>query len=131
MGDAGRQIVRFFEEQLPAMIGQRARSFARTQGALTIIIEGVGSWTVTFGDARSPAAVVDEADTEADCIVVWAKEAFAALLGSGQLTTPAAEVGPIAVLGEIKLLASLGALLAAPAHGGRTSGRLAEVLTAV
>ncbi len=131
MGTAAGQVVRFFEELLPAVIQQRARAFGETQGALTIIVEGVGSWTVTFGDARSPAAVIDEADTEADCIAVWAKEAFAALLGSSSQPPHAAEVGPIAVLGEIKLLGRLGALLVAPTRRGLLSPRLAEVLTAV
>ena len=131
MGTAARQVVRFFDELLPAVIKQRARAFGETQGALTIIVEGVGSWTVTFGDATSPAAVIDEADTEADCIAVWAKEPFAALLHADSPPPLPSEVGPIAVLGEIKLLAHLGALLGAPACGGLLSPRLAEVLTAV
>ena len=131
MGTAARQVVQFFEELLPEVIRQRARSFGQTQGALTIMIEGVGSWTVTFGDARSPTAIVDEADTEADCIVVWGKEPFAALLGSPAPSLPPAESGPIAVVGEISLLSRLGALLDVATANGQLGPRLSQVLTAV
>lgn len=131
MGTAARQVVRFFEELLPELIRQRARTFAQTQGALTIMVEGVGSWTVTFGDARSPTAVVDEADTEADCIVVWGKEPFAALLGATEAELRPSESGPIAVVGEIKLLARLGSLLDVATARGELSPRLSQVLAAV
>ncbi|MBI1945195.1 MAG: hypothetical protein HYS27_05840 [Deltaproteobacteria bacterium] len=131
MGTAARQVVRFFDDVLPDLIRQRARTFGQTQGALTIMVEGVGSWTVTFGDARSPTAIVDEADTEADCIVVWAKDAFATLLGTPAPSVPPSESGPIAVVGEIKLLARLGSLLDAATAKGQLGPRLAQVLTAV
>jgi hypothetical protein len=114
MAEAKRTVRRFFEELLPAAIAKRARAFGRTQGALTLIVEGVGSWTVTFGDAASPAALVDEADIDADCIAVWGADDFAALIGPD---APAA-VAPIALVGEATLLARLGALLGPPADRG-------------
>ncbi|MCC7072758.1 MAG: hypothetical protein IT383_15635 [Deltaproteobacteria bacterium] len=131
MGTAAQQVVRFFDELLPAAIETRSRRFAQIQGALTIMVEGVGSWTVTFGDARSPTAIVDEADTDADCIVVWAKDAFASLLGAPVRELARPELGPIAVVGEIALLSRLGSLLDDTASVGALTPRLTEVLKAV
>ncbi len=131
MGTAAQQVVRFFDELLPAVIQERSRRFEVVQGALTIMVEGVGSWTVTFGDARSPTAIVDEADTEADCIVVWAKDAFASLIGAPAPEVARPDTGPIAVVGEISLLSRLGALLDDAVTAGPWAPRLTDVLKAV
>ncbi|MCC7110902.1 MAG: hypothetical protein IT382_16535 [Deltaproteobacteria bacterium] len=126
MAAASRRVARFFDEQLPAAIAISARTFAQTQGALTLIIEGAGSWTVTFGDASSPAALVDEADIDADCISVWTAESFAALLdakpGRGQKG-----LRPLALLGETRLLGRLGALLGPRSTHGGVGARLSAV----
>lgn len=126
MAAAGRRVARFFDEQLPAAIAISARTFAQTQGALTLIIEGVGSWTVTFGDASSPAALVDEADIDADCISVWTAESFAALLDARPARDPTA-LRPLALLGETRLLARLGALLRDQRQAPGVGARLAAV----
>lgn len=131
MGAASQQVVRFFDELLPAVIRERSRRFGQIQGALTIMVEGVGSWTVTFGDARSPTAIVDEADTEADCIVVWAKDAFASLLGAPVAEVARPDSGPIAVVGEISLLSRLGGLIDDAVAISAFAPRLTDVLKAV
>ena len=48
---ARQAVERFFDVHLPVAIELGAKAFAQTQGALTIIVEGAGSWTITFGDA--------------------------------------------------------------------------------
>lgn len=125
MSEARQAVARFFDEQLPAAIGLSAKAFAQTQGALTIIVEGAGSWTITFGDASSPAAVVDEADIDADCIAVWTADSFASLIDANQARAKEA-LRPIAMVGEIKLLARLGALLSSPRHKGGVGARLID-----
>lgn len=126
MALARRLVARFFDEELPAAIELSAQAFAQTQGALTIIVEGAGSWTVTFGDASSPTAIVDEADIDADCIAVWTAERFAALLGArpGNADAP---VRPIAMVGEVRLLERLGKLLISPRARGGVGARLAAL----
>lgn len=125
MSEARQVVARFFDEQLPAAIELSAQAFAQTQGALTIIVEGAGSWTITFGDASSPAAVVDEADIDADCIAVWTADSFASLLGAHKARAKGA-TRPIAMVGEIKLLARLGALLNSPRHKSGVGARLMD-----
>lgn len=126
MTETSRRVAHFFDEQLPAAIALSPQAFGQTQGALTIIVEGAGSWTITFGDASSPAAVVDEADIDADCIAVWTVDAFARLLDARAGQEPNA-LRPIALVGEARLLSRLGALFPKARAKGGVGARLAAV----
>lgn len=116
------RVERFFTEALPALIIAQPAAWRGTRGVLSVIVEGAGSWTLTFGAAPSQA-VVDEGDPDADCVAVWTVPAFAALLAGA---TDLAAVRPAAVIGDEKLLARLGALLI-PARKGAVSARLAAL----
>lgn len=110
-------IAEFFA-RLPAVL-RAAPAFAASTGALGIIVEGAGSWTVQLGDAAAP--VVDDLDDDADCIAVWTVAAFEALL-SGAKDVDA--IVPTAIVGDERLLARLGALLQ-PTQKGGVGARLA------
>lgn len=106
---------RFFDEQLPRVIVGRRDLFDRTQGVVTVLVEGAGGWTVTFGDHASPDAVAARPTLEADLVLVWRVAAFLRLL-DGDASDPVA-VRPVSV-GDLKLLGRLGSLLLPPAQGG-------------
>jgi hypothetical protein len=113
----------FFQEQLPRAISAQRDLFARTQGVLTVIVEGAGSWTIAFGDPDAEELVMDNGDPDADCVAVWTLEAFAALLRGEQAIDV---IRPAAVIGDEKLLSRLGTLLL-PAQKGGLGARLASL----
>lgn len=112
----------FFTETLPALISAQPAAWRGTRGVLSVIVEGAGSWTLTFGAAPGQA-VVDAGDPDADCVAVWTVPAFAALLAGA---TELSAIRPAAVIGDEKLLARLGALLI-PGRKGGVSARLAAL----
>ncbi len=119
MGQASAERVhQFFDEQLPLLIEHQRDLFAKSKGSLGVIVEGAGSWTITFGDADSDDALVDAVDAEADCVAIWTVDGFADVIG-GAATRPAA------IIGDEKLLGRLGALML-PAQKGGLGARLAS-----
>jgi hypothetical protein len=111
---AKARVIRFFEGELPAIIAARGELFDRSQGSIACHIEGAGAWQIHFGDRRAPNAVEAGATLDAQLVAVWAAEAFARMLEQeGSL----ADFRPI-VLGDIRLLSRLGALLQPAAKGG-------------
>jgi hypothetical protein len=110
-------IEEFFAWRLPRSLKGNP-GLAGDPGTLAIIVDGAGSWTVRFGNATEP--VVDDADAESDCIAVWMRPAFEALLkGSREVDV----VRPSAVVGDERLLVRLGAHLR-PVHKGGVAARL-------
>lgn len=113
-------IEEFFSERLPRAL-KASPGFAAGKGTLAIIVEGAGSWTVRFGDVDEP--VIADADAESDCIAVWMKPGFEALLrGSRDLDV----IRPSALVGDEKLLARLGTHLQ-PTQKGGVGARLAAL----
>ncbi len=112
------RVTEFFEEKLPMLIEHQRDLFARSKGSLGVIVEGAGSWTITFGDADSDDAVVDDVDADADCVAVWTADAFADVLAG-------AAARPAAIVGDEKLLGRFGALML-PAQKGGLGARLAS-----
>lgn len=108
-------VLRFFDEQLPRVIAGRRDLFDRTAGTVSVLVEGAGGWTVTFGDHTSERALVPEPTFEADLVLVWTVGAFLRVLDAD--TSDTAAIRPLA-LGETKLLGRLGSLLLPPAQGG-------------
>ena len=106
---------RFFSDALPAVIEMRAALFDRAQGRVCIIVHGVGAWTITFGDHKSPTALVPALELEADLVCTWSADQFDLLL-SGNASDPE-QLKPIA-LGDVRLLQKVGNLLQPPAKGG-------------
>ena len=115
--DAVAEVHAFFEK-LPMVIEAQKAAFEGSQGALGLIIEGAGSWTIHFGDAAADNAVDDDVDADADCLAIWTAADFAALLG-GEARKPNA------IVGDEKLLGRLGSLML-PAAKGALGARLAS-----
>ncbi len=113
--DDRARVLRFFDEQLPRVIAGRRDLFDQSKGVVTVLVEGAGGWTVTFGDHAAPEAVSASATLEADLVVVWPVPAFLRVL-DGQARDVDA-VRPLTV-GDRKLLGRLGSLLLPPAQGG-------------
>lgn len=109
------RVRRFFHEQLPRVILGRRDLFDRTQGKVSVLVEGAGAWTVTFGDHASERAVEARETLEADLVLVWSVSGFLRLLDGD--TSDSAAIKPVA-LGDAKLLSRLGSLLVPPAQGG-------------
>jgi len=110
------RVTAFFHEQLPNLIERQRELFATSRGSLGVIVEGAGSWTITFGDADSDDALTDEVDVEADCLAIWTVPAFVAVL-DGNAEKPAA------IVGDERLLGRLGTLML-PTQKGALGGRL-------
>lgn len=108
--DPVAEVLAFFA-RLPMIIEVQKAVFNRAQGSLGVIVEGAGSWTITFGDAAAETALLEEVDVEADCLAVWTVAGFAGLL-QGEVNAPNA------IIGDEKLLQKLGALLQPAARGG-------------
>ncbi len=115
--EARARVTAFFHEQLPLLIDAQRAAFAKSKGSLGVIVEGAGSWTITFGDADSDDALIDEVDVEADCLAVWTVDAFMSVL-DGKAEKPQA------LIGDEKLIGRLGALMV-PAQKGALGARLA------
>lgn len=113
--DAPTRVRRFFDEQLPRVVVSRRDLFDRTQGTVSVLVEGAGAWTVTFGDSASERAVQARQTLEADLVLVWSAGAFLRVLEAD--TSDPAAIRPLA-LGDTKLLSRLGSLLLPPAQGG-------------
>ena len=84
---------------------------------MAIVVEGAGSWTITFGDAGSDDVIIDDVDVDADCIAVWTVAGFTDILKGGATR-------PSAIVGDEKLLSRLGTLML-PAQRGVLGARLA------
>ncbi len=105
----------FFEAMLPDIIELHRDAFDRGAGKICVTVQGVGSWTLTFGDHGASEALVARLDFDADLLLTFSAAGFAALLGGDPLD---AESGQFVYLGDIHLLELLGRLLIAPARGG-------------
>lgn len=115
-GDDGRaRVMRFFEEQLPRVIAGRRDLFDQSAGKVSVLVEGAGGWTLTFGDHSAGDAITPTPTLDADLVVVWALPDFLHVLDGAPSTGASAR--PVA-LGDTKLLERLGALLLPPARGG-------------
>lgn len=115
LDDGPARVRRFFNEQLPRVVLSRRDLFDRSQGTVSVLVEGAGAWTITFGDHASPQAVQARETLEADLILVWPVAGFLRLLDAD--TSEPAAIRPVA-LGDAKLLNRLGSLLLPPAQGG-------------
>jgi hypothetical protein len=104
----------FFEEQLPRVIAARRDLFNTASGVVCVMVQGVGGWTVRFGDNRAPDALSAEASLEADLVATWSADGFSRLL-AGDTSDPAA-IRPIH-MGDARLLERLGSLMIPPARG--------------
>lgn len=114
--DEGRaRVVRFFDEQMPRVIAARRDLFDQSAGVVSVLVEGAGGWTVTFGDHASADAMTSSPTLDADLVVVWGVPQFLRVL-EGDARDLAA-VRPV-TLGDTKLLERLGSLLLPPARGG-------------
>jgi hypothetical protein len=118
VSDHRARVEAFFATHLPRAATHHKDLFAKTAGKVSIMVEGAGAWTLTFG--TDPASCVSEmADPDADLLCVWMLPAFAQLL-DGKAAPP------VACVGDEKLLERLGALLVPPAQGGMNA-RLAAM----
>lgn len=113
--DGPARVRRFFDEQLPRVVLSRRDLFDRTQGTVSVLVEGAGAWTITFGDHASERAVEARQTIEADLVLVWTAGAFLRVLDAD--TSDPAAIRPVA-LGDTKLLGRIGSLLLPPAQGG-------------
>jgi hypothetical protein len=117
-------IERFFSEDLPRVLVAQRDTFMSLTGILTLIVEGAGAWTLKFGgDPDGGDALTADLDFEADCIGIWTVEAFSCLLAGGK---DLERCEPVAVEGDERLLARLGALML-PAKKGGVGARLAAL----
>ena len=55
--DPTERTARFFEEVLPLVVLMRPELFERSPGSLAVFVDGVGDWTVNYGDSTSPDAI--------------------------------------------------------------------------
>lgn len=104
----------FFNEMLPTIIEEREDAFNRGgEGRISVLVHGVGAWTLSFGDAKHACAVVPAPDFDADLVVTWTDAQFQRLLAGEN----GEDLAPLHI-GDTKLLERLGTLLQPPAKGG-------------
>jgi hypothetical protein len=101
----------FFDEDLPRLMAARAELFNQQHGVLSVIVEGVGAWTLRFGDHAAEGALTPGAVLDGDLLLGFDAECFVRLLEGD------AGVRPV-VLGDARLLERLGRLLLPAARGG-------------
>ncbi len=111
MNPAALRTRAFFEEDLPRLIQARAELFDQQRGVLSLIVEGVGAWTLRFGDHAAADALVPGAVLDGDLLLGFEAEGFVRLLEGDAAVTPV-------VLGDARLLERLGGLLLPAARGG-------------
>lgn len=103
----------FFEDYIPAAVELHDEMAATLlRGRLCFIVHGEGAWTLRF--SRGEVEVVEEIDLDADLVVTFGPESFAAFKAGAGLDPESED--PIC-MGDAQLLVNLGRVLTPPQQG--------------